>query len=191
MKRIVTGHTQNGKSIFVSEAEPSQVVTLENWHGLALIELWATDSSPTLPVDQSEPTVGMSSFVPGPGGTRFRIVQFPSAPEAQQASESRADPEAIRQEALAKLPGLAETFEEDLVTHTTDTVDYGIVLSGEIWLELDDSAEVHLKPGDCVVQNGTRHAWKNRGAEPCVIAFIMIGARREGSSFKEDAWLTS
>ena len=179
MKRIVTGHTQNGKSIFVSKDEPSRVETLENLSGLALIELWATDSSPTLPADPSDPTGEMSSFVPDPGGTRFRIVHFPSAQEERQAPEGEADPEAIRLEALAKMPGLAETLEEDLAMHTTDTVDYGIVLSGEIWLELDDSAEVQLKAGDCVVQNGTRHAWRNRGNEPCVMAFIMVGARRK------------
>ncbi len=58
--------------------------------------------------------------------------------------------------------------------HTTDTVDYGIVVSGEIWPELDDGAEVHLKQGDCVVRNGTRHAWRNRSSETCA----MIGAKR-------------
>jgi mannose-6-phosphate isomerase-like protein (cupin superfamily) len=63
--------------------------------------------------------------------------------------------------------------------HMTDTVDYGIVLSGEIWLELDDGAKVHLKPGDCVVQNGTHHAWRNRGSVPCLMAFVMIGTKRD------------
>ena len=57
--------------------------------------------------------------------------------------------------------------------HTTDTIDYGIILSGEIDLELDEG-EVHLGPGDVVVQRGTRHAWRNRGSEPCKIAFILI-----------------
>jgi len=52
------------------------------------------------------------------------------------------------------------------------------VLSGEVWLELDDGAEVHLRPGDCVIQNGTRHAWRNRSTEPCVIAVALVGAVR-------------
>jgi quercetin dioxygenase-like cupin family protein len=62
--------------------------------------------------------------------------------------------------------------------HTTDTVDFEVVLSGEIVLELDDGAEVVLKPGDTVVQNGTRHAWRNRGDVPAVIAAGLIGAHR-------------
>jgi len=62
--------------------------------------------------------------------------------------------------------------------HTTDTVDYDVVLSGEVWLELDDGAEVHLKPGDCVVQNGTRHAWHNKTDQPCTLAVVLVGARR-------------
>lgn len=62
--------------------------------------------------------------------------------------------------------------------HTTDSIDYGVVISGEVYLELDDGVEVLLKPEDCVVQNGTRHAWRNRGSVPCLMAFVMIGATR-------------
>jgi quercetin dioxygenase-like cupin family protein len=62
--------------------------------------------------------------------------------------------------------------------HTTDTVDFEVVLSGEVVLELDDGAEVTLKAGDTIVQNGTRHAWHNRSDVPVVIAFGMIGAHR-------------
>ncbi len=62
--------------------------------------------------------------------------------------------------------------------HTTDTVDYVFVLSGEIWLVLETGAEVHLTPGDCVVQNGTGHGWHNRSSEPCLIVGVMVGAIR-------------
>ncbi len=58
--------------------------------------------------------------------------------------------------------------------HSTDTIDYAIVVSGEIWMELDDGAEVHLKQGDVVIHNGTKHAWRARSPEPCVMAFCMI-----------------
>jgi quercetin dioxygenase-like cupin family protein len=79
----------------------------------------------------------------------------------------------------AKLPGLAETLEpEHPGMHTTDTVDFDVVLSGEIYLELDDGKEVLLKAGDCVVQNGTRHAWRNRSSQPCLLAVALIGAKR-------------
>ena len=128
---------------------------------------------------EGDPTVEMSSFVPGPGGTRFRVMRMPSQQELARASEEGIDLAAGMQEWRAKTPGLAESHEiEEPGMHTIDTIDYGIVLSGEIWLELDDGAEVHLKQGDCVVQNGTRHAWRNRGAEPCIMAFTMVGAQR-------------
>jgi quercetin dioxygenase-like cupin family protein len=59
--------------------------------------------------------------------------------------------------------------------HRTESIDYAVVLSGEIDMQLDDT-EVHLSAGDVLVQRGTIHAWSNRGREPCVIAFILIGA---------------
>jgi quercetin dioxygenase-like cupin family protein len=86
---------------------------------------------------------------------------------------------ALVAEMQQKLPGMAEVLEPDhLGIHTTDTVDYDVVLSGEVYLELDDGVEVLLKPGDCVIQNGTRHAWHNRSSEKCVIAVALIGAER-------------
>lgn len=173
--RVVTGRNRAGKAIVVEHGVSTRVVTLETLPGLSLVEVWATDSIPTLPIAADDITSTMTSFVPGPGGTRFRIVQFPGA-------SSRAfDQEAFRREYLAKAPGLAETLElEDSGMHTTDTVDYGVVISGEITLELDDGATVRLKQGDCVVQNGTRHAWRNRSSTPCVMAFVLVGAAREG-----------
>ena len=78
-----------------------------------------------------------------------------------------------------RLPGLAERFEpESPGMHTTDTVDYGILMEGEISLELDDGEIVALKPGDIVVQNGTRHAWRNGGSRPATLIFVLVGARR-------------
>lgn len=77
-----------------------------------------------------------------------------------------------------KLPGLGEVLEPDHPgMHRTDTIDYEIVISGEVWLELDGGQEVHLKPGDTVVQNGTRHGWRNKSSEPCVLAVTLIGAK--------------
>ena len=65
---------------------------------------------------------------------------------------------------------------QDSGMHTTESVDYGVVISGEITLELDDGATVSLKQGDCVVQNDTRHAWRNGSTTPCVMAFVWVGA---------------
>lgn len=65
---------------------------------------------------------------------------------------------------------------DDWGMHATDTVDYDIILSGELWMELDDGVEVHLTPGDCVIQNGTRHAWRNRSTKNCIMLSVCIGA---------------
>ncbi len=83
--------------------------------------------------------------------------------------------EAVRKTVVPNLPDIAATLEPDFM-HTTETIDYNIVLSGERWCELDDGGEVHLKAGDCLVQCGTRHAWRNKGSEMCVKAAIMVGA---------------
>jgi quercetin dioxygenase-like cupin family protein len=79
-----------------------------------------------------------------------------------------------------KLPGLAERFEiESPGMHTTDTIDYDIVLEGEITLELDDGESRALKTGDIVVQHGTRHAWRNQSQKPATLMFVLIGADRK------------
>lgn len=177
LRRVVTGRNRAGKAIIVQDGVSPRIVTTETLPGLALVEVWATEETPTLPVVPVDLVPGMTSFVPGPGGTRFRIVQFPGA------STRAFEPEAFRREFLTKAPGLAEAMErQDPGMHTTDSVDYGVVISGEITLELDDGATVSLKPGDCVVQNGTRHAWRNRNTTPCVMAFVLVGAARERRS---------
>ena len=79
-------------------------------------------------------------------------------------------------ENLAVSPGLAERFEPD-GKHQTPTVDYGIVLDGEIWMELDDGNETRLSQFDAFVQNGTRHAWRNKSDKPATIAVVLVGAR--------------
>jgi mannose-6-phosphate isomerase-like protein (cupin superfamily) len=180
IRRIVTSHTSVGKSVFLRNEEPERVVSFDHLPGAMLIELWATDECPILPAPPGDPTITMASFVPGPGGTRFRIVRFPPAHEISNALLNGFNTAAFQQEFRAKAPGLAETHEADESgMHTTDTIDYDIVLAGELWLELDNGSEVHLKPGDCVIQNGTRHAWRNHGTEPCIMASVLIGAIRE------------
>jgi mannose-6-phosphate isomerase-like protein (cupin superfamily) len=177
LRRVVTERSRAGKAIIVQNGVSPRVVTLETLPGLALVEVWATDTIPKLPGAPVDLITTMKSFVPGPGGTRFRIVQFPGA------STRAFDQEAFRREYLVKAPGLAEAMElKDSGMHTTDSVDYGVVISGEITLELDDGATVSLKQGDCVVQNGTRHAWRNSSTTPCVMAFVLVGATREDRS---------
>jgi quercetin dioxygenase-like cupin family protein len=84
------------------------------------------------------------------------------------------------EEIQQKLPGMMEVLEPAHPgMHTTDTVDFDVIVSGEVYLELDEGAEVRLKAGDCVIQNGTRHAWHNRSSEKCVISVAIVGAERK------------
>lgn len=80
---------------------------------------------------------------------------------------------------LTRLPGLAERFATSGM-HTTDTIDFGVIPSGDLVLKLDDGATVALTAGDIVVQNGTRHGWSNPGDTPTTVAFTMTGAKRTG-----------
>jgi uncharacterized cupin superfamily protein len=119
----------------------------------------------------------MPSFVryfPAEGGVRFGVVTFP--PETNSAD---LEPDATMAEVEEKWPGMAASWEADNPgMHTSDTVDFEYIISGEIWLDLDNGEEVHLKAGDTVVQNGTRHAWRNRGKDPCRMVVCLVGAKR-------------
>jgi mannose-6-phosphate isomerase-like protein (cupin superfamily) len=99
-------------------------------------------------------------------------------PPASIFADPSFDGEAARSEALIRLSGLADHFEkEDPAMHKTNTVHYAVVYEGEIWLELDDAKTIHLNRGDVVVQNGTRHAWRNESSKPATMLFFLNGAR--------------
>ena len=181
-RRVVTGHDAAGKSVFVSDGPPVREVAFRGMPGFSLAGVWATDHGMTAVPGSEDPTSAMTTFVPGEGGSRLLSTVFPPAakPRAKGKRAPKAPAPPTRDEMLAALPGLAHSMETEHVgMHTTDTVDYDIIISGELTLELDDGAEVHLKPGDIVVQNGTRHAWHNRGSKPCVMYSVLVGAPRK------------
>jgi len=173
IRRVVTGHDGNGKSVFCSDGAPPRTADFVHLPGLVSRLVWSTPPVPTLPVAE-DPTPAVASFVPPPGETRFVVVTLP--PDAIFGHPDF-DPTMAREEHLRAEPGLAETFEADSPgMHTTPTVDCGVVLEGEIWLELDDGKTVHLKRHDTFVQNGTRHAWRNKTNAPATLAVVAIGA---------------
>jgi mannose-6-phosphate isomerase-like protein (cupin superfamily) len=170
---VVTGRDSSGKSVFTrdSAVEP---ITLSSAPGLEFHRLWGSDALPTLPSDGTPPP--HPRYFPPAGGFRFGFFTIP--PETKILRDP-ATLLAAFAELQTRLPGMAEVLEPmNPGMHTTDTVDFDVVLSGEVFMELDAGAEVHLKPGDCVIQNGTRHAWHNRSSSPCVIAVTLVGASR-------------
>lgn len=177
IRRVVTGRDNDGRSVFVSDGVPPRTVEFKSIPGHAFAQVWSTSPSPVLPVGRGDPTEGQTDVLPAPGGTSFLIVTFP--PDSTMCAPTF-DAAAAGQECLARMPDLARAFEPDCPgMHATDTVDYGIVLSGEIWLEVDDGNATLLHPTDVVVQQGARHAWRNKTDAPAVVAFFMIGASRE------------
>lgn len=174
-RRVVTG-VRAGKSVVVSDgAIPNAHVHVAT-PGLVSALAWATSSHPVLPDGQNDSSQPGLPVTPAHGETRLLIVKFP--PDSVMASPEF-DPVVAGEEFATCLPGLAELFERDHPgMHTTDSIDYDIVVDGEIWLELDDGALTHMRAGDIAIQCGTRHAWRNRSDRVTTMAFILIGARR-------------
>jgi mannose-6-phosphate isomerase-like protein (cupin superfamily) len=173
-RRIVTGNV-NGRSVVQSD-EQMQAYQFRTVPGYEHTLIWVNTAIPDLSKEQRFDRYP-ESVVPGPGGTSLHFVTFP--PSSVFADPSF-DGEAARGEALIHLRGLADHFEkEDPAMHRTNTVDYAVVYDGEIWFELDDAKTVHLSRGDVVVQNGTHHAWRNRGTKPVTILFFLNGAKQQ------------
>ena len=178
MKCVITGHDEQGRSVFVSEEPPVRVV--EPVPGYKLFEIFATDTVPVVGNSEEDPTITMTSLTPSPGGSRFRIFTIPPGAGMDEADPvAREEMKRLIEQNIYQIPGLGEHLEiDDPGMHATDTVDYVVVISGEADLELDDGAKVHVARGDCVVQRGTRHAWRNPGTDLFVAAAVMIGAER-------------
>ena len=171
-RRVVTGNVK-GKSVVHSD-EPLLAYEFNSVPGYEHTLIWVNPATPDLSKEQKFDRYP-DSVVPGPGGTSLHFVTFP--PDSVFADPSF-DAHAAQKEALVRLRGLADHFEkEDPGMHKTNTVDYSVVYDGEIWLELDDGETLHLRRGDVVVQNGTRHAWRNKGAKPVTMLFFLNGAR--------------
>jgi len=171
LRRVVTGHDEAGASTIAIDAAPPRTDAFTHIPGMVSRLVWATEAAPDMPPPGADPTAAVTSIVPPRGGSRFLVVTFP--PDSVFFAPGF-DPAAAAAENLAISPGLAELFEPDGM-HATPTIDYGIVLDGEIWLELDEGRATLLRRHDVVVQNGSRHAWRNKSERPATLAFILLG----------------
>ena len=172
-RRAITGRDASGKSIFQSFDVTPQVVTFDSVPGLTFYELYATDDVPRLTGKEPDPMTTKTGSFPKPNGSLFRLVLFP--PVGSPGSFV-----GFLHELSEKIPGMAEHFDRAAPgMHVSDSLDYNIVIRGELILELDDGKTVHLRPGDCVIQNGTRHRWSNPLPEPCLMASVLIGGQRQ------------
>jgi hypothetical protein len=163
MRLLVTGHDENGRAAAVSDGVVEPIVLPS---GAALHLLWGRDEAPKFPDAGQASDYG--TYFPPPGGFRFSLFTVPPAGEGPKPAPQGAPP-----------PDIARYVKPGGV-HVTPSVDCGVVLSGELWLELEDGAEQHLRMGDAFVQNGTRHTWRNHGTEPAVLALFIAGAHHAG-----------
>jgi quercetin dioxygenase-like cupin family protein len=176
VRRVITGHDARGRSIIVSDGPSPNTLALLESPAFGLTDLWVTGDTPADSDGDADPAARRIVLEPPPRGTIFRVVEFP--PDAAVAG--RFD----RVQAFEAL-GAAGALDPDASRHPgmhrTASVDYAIVLSGEIWA-LMDVGETLLRAGDCLIQRGTNHAWSNRSDRPCLVAFVLVGARPSGAS---------
>jgi quercetin dioxygenase-like cupin family protein len=173
VRRIVTGHDNDGQAVVISDGPAPYVhvnPTDPDWYST---DIWRTNETPA-PIVAAAPesTLGPRRQLPEKHGTVIRINHFSPEPEAVR----RMTPEDSRRAFAALGNEQAATFGKGgrhPLMHRTETIDYAIVLSGEITMVLDKE-DVPLKAGDIVVQCGTNHAWSNRSGAPCVVAFVLI-----------------
>jgi quercetin dioxygenase-like cupin family protein len=178
IRRIVTGHDAKGRSVFVSDGPSPHVLTLPGRPDFGLTNLWVTDGAPASNAGSADAAARPVVLEPPRNGAIFRVVEFPpdrapggfdrKAAFAAMGADHAMDPSASRH------PGM----------HRTDTVDFAIVLSGEIWALMDEG-ETLMRAGDTLVQRGTNHAWSNRSDQACLVAFILVSARPGAGPAKE------
>jgi mannose-6-phosphate isomerase-like protein (cupin superfamily) len=175
IRRVVTGHDKDGKAVVVDDEMVAPVV-LSLVPGNEFHRLWGADSVRSFPDDGARPE--SPDYFPPLGGFRFGFFTIP--PDGGAGAPPDLDLDAALAEFEEKLPGMGKYLDHDEPgMHTTATVDYGVVISGQATLELDDGVKVVLNPGDSYIQNGTRHRWSNTGDVPAVMAITLIGAQHQ------------
>ena len=177
VRRVLTGHDADGRSTIIADGFAANMKEMPAGSGLAVTELWETavpaDNAGTH--DAGNRTVRLE---PPKGGTLFRIVEFPPDSQWQNRPDARDWAKALD---ATHAPDRSST---DPMMHKTNTVDYIVVLKGEIHAILD-KGETLLKAGDVFVQRGTNHSWSVRGNEPCIVAVVLVDAKPLSSPKKK------
>jgi hypothetical protein len=174
VRRVVTGHDGEGRAILQEDGAVPRVQRIGGPHGPVFYEVWNTRATPA-PIDRAsgEPSENGIQLAPPKGGTRIRVLDIPP----DDASLGALTPEQARAH-FAEVGAAAASSHsgasvQHAYMHRTETIDYGIVLEGELTLLLD-VGETIVRPGDFVIQRGTNHGWANRSNRNCRIAFILI-----------------
>lgn len=173
--RIVTGHRPDGTAYVASNGPLPSVVHLAAIPGTVFHEIWSTEQTPASVDNGADPTLGPLTLPPPAHGTRIRIVDIP--PDTEDFLQNGAG---RMKDAFAAIgdekASTVKPHSPHPLMHRTESVDYGVVLSGELVLVLD-AEEVVLRPGSVVVQRGTNHAWANRSGATCRMLFVLVGGQ--------------
>ena len=170
IRRVVTGHDANGRANILFDDLAPNVTELKGWPGAAVTELWVTDEAPVNNAGAADRSLRPLRHDPTPAGTIFRVVELPpDRPEIKIDTASTfgelGSTHMPKSEDSARHPSM----------HKTDSIDYLVVIAGEMWMVMEEG-EVLLRQGDCIVQRGTNHASVNRSDRPCLLAAILIPA---------------
>jgi len=176
IRRVVTGHDKNGKAVVLSDGPVPTVHSNPIRPGQMSFEVWKTRAMPVpVAAEEPEPTGGPRSLQPPPVGTVFRISVVPPETDATRNLTPEQAQELFRKSGAGEASTYGKGGRHPMM-HRTETVDYAVVLDGEITLLLDDG-DVHLKTGDVVIQRGTSHAWSNRSGKPVRMLYVLIDGR--------------
>ena len=172
IRRVVTGHDRHGDAVIATDGSLPTVVALAAIPGTMFHEVWSTAATPVSIDNGPDPTIGPLCLPPPAHGTRIRFVDIPPDTEDFLKNGAARMKDAFSQVGDAHASTVRPDSPHPLM-HRTETVDYGLVISGEITLVLD-KGEANLKAGDVVIQRGTNHAWANRSGQPCRMLFMLV-----------------
>jgi len=181
VRRIVTGHDAEGRAVFVEDGPAPRTQRVGGAHGPLFFEVWNTRATPA-PITQvcAEPPESGIQLAPPKNGTRIRVLDIPPEDASIQGLTPEQSRAHFAEVGAATASSHSGTGSRHAFMHRTETIDYGIVLEGELTLILD-VGETVVRAGDIVIQCGTNHGWANRSGRHCRIAFILIdGAFQEG-----------
>jgi mannose-6-phosphate isomerase-like protein (cupin superfamily) len=175
VRRVLTGHDAEGRSTFIADGLAPNVKEMASMPGLALTDLWETGAAPASNAGDKDAAQRPVRLEPPKNGTLLRIVEFPPDSAWRQGADAG---EAFKSIGAGHAQ---DRRSSDPMMHKTSTVDYIIVLKGEIHAIME-TGEKLLKAGDILVQRGTNHSWSVRGDEPCIVAAVLVSAKPVGGS---------
>ncbi|HEU5178568.1 MAG TPA: cupin domain-containing protein [Burkholderiales bacterium] len=178
VRRVLTGHDAQGRSTFIADGPAPNVKEMSAMPGLALTDLWETKGAPASNTGQDDAASRPVHLEPPKNGTILRIVEFPPDSAWRNRTDGKDGFKSIG-------AGHAQDRQSaDPMMHKTSTVDYIIVLKGEIYAIME-TGEKLLRAGDILVQRGTNHSWSVRTDEPCIVAAVLVSAKPVGSASKK------